>query len=133
MKITRVETIPVEVPLKEGLTTKTAGGEHVVSPYVIIRIHTDSEHIGLGEATLSPRWSGETSPGCVAAIDLNSLLIPFPGLPYALTNGNTTIPTPVPNDPALQGLTVYCQFAAEDVGAPQLFLGISNGLAVHIE
>ena len=71
--------------------------------------------------------------GCVAAIDLNSLLIPFPGLPYALTNGNTTIPTPVPNDPALQGLTVYCQFAAEDVGAPQLFLGISNGLAVHIE
>ena len=48
MKITRVETIPVEVPLKEGLTTKTAGGEHVVSPYVVIRIHTDSEHIALG-------------------------------------------------------------------------------------
>ncbi len=69
MKITRVETIPVEVPLKEGLTTKTAGGEHVVSPYVIIRIHTDSELVGLGEATLSPRWSGETSPGCVAAIE----------------------------------------------------------------
>ena len=58
MQIARVETIPVEVPLKEGLTTKTAGGEHVVSPYVIIRIHTDSELVGLGEATLSPRWSG---------------------------------------------------------------------------
>ena len=71
MKITRVETIPVEVPLKEGLTTKTAGGEHVVSPYVVIRIHTDSEHIGLGEATLSPRWSGETSPGSLASWVLN--------------------------------------------------------------
>ena len=69
MKITRVETIPVEVPLKEGLTTKTAGGEHVVSPYVVVRVHTDAGLVGLGEATLSPRWSGETSPGCVAAID----------------------------------------------------------------
>ena len=54
MKITRVETIPVEVPLKEGLTTKTAGGEHVVSPYVVIRVHTDAGLVGLGEATLSP-------------------------------------------------------------------------------
>ena len=69
MKITQIETIPVEVPLKEGLTTKTAGGEHVVSPYVIVRIHTDEGLVGLGEATLSPRWSGETSPGCVAAIE----------------------------------------------------------------
>lgn len=69
MKIIRVETIPIEVPLKEGLTTKTAGGEHVVSPYVIVRVHTDEGLVGLGEATLSPRWSGETSPGCVAAID----------------------------------------------------------------
>ena len=69
MKITRVETIPVEVPLKEGLTTKTAGGEHVVSPYVVVRVHTDAGLVGLGEATLSPRWSGETSPGCVAAIE----------------------------------------------------------------
>ena len=69
MEITRVETIPVEVPLKEGLTTKTAGGEHVVSPYVVVRVHTDAGLVGLGEATLSPRWSGETSPGCVAAIE----------------------------------------------------------------
>lgn len=69
MKITRVECIPVEVPLKVGLTTKTAGGEHVVSPYVILRLHTDAGLVGLGEATLSPRWSGETSPGCIAAIE----------------------------------------------------------------
>ena len=55
MKITQIETIPVEVPLKEGLTTKTAGGEHVVSPYVIVQIHTDEGLVGLGE-----------SPGCWA-------------------------------------------------------------------
>lgn len=68
MKITHIETIPIEVPLKPGLSTKTAGGEHIVSPYVIVRIHTDTDFIGLGEATLSPRWSGETSPSCIAAI-----------------------------------------------------------------
>lgn len=69
MNITRVETIPVCVPLKQGLTTKTAHGEHVVSPYVIVRIHTDQGLTGLGEATLAPRWSGETSRSCVAAIN----------------------------------------------------------------
>ena len=69
MKITRIETIPVNVPLKPEMTTKTAGGTHAVSPYVLLRVHTDAGLVGLGEATLSPRWSGETSPGCVAAIE----------------------------------------------------------------
>ena len=69
MKITRLEAIPIKVPLKTGLTTKTSHGEHIDSPYVIVRIHTDAELIGLGEATLAPRWSGETSPGCVSAIE----------------------------------------------------------------
>ena len=55
MKITRVETIPVSVPLKQGLSTKTAGGQHVVSPYVMVRVHTDECLVGVGEATLSPR------------------------------------------------------------------------------
>lgn len=68
MKITRVEPVPILVPLKQGLTTKTAHGEHIDSPYVLIRMHTDEGYVGLGEATLAPRWSGETSPGCVAAV-----------------------------------------------------------------
>lgn len=68
MRITRIEPIPIRVPLKAGLTTKTAHGEHIDSPYVIVRVHTDEGLVGLGEATLAPRWSGETSPGCVAAI-----------------------------------------------------------------
>ena len=68
MKITQVEAIPVNVPLKQGLTTKTSHGEHIDSPYVIVRVHTDEGLVGLGEATLAPRWSGETSPGCVAIL-----------------------------------------------------------------
>ncbi|MEE3232620.1 MAG: enolase C-terminal domain-like protein [Candidatus Latescibacterota bacterium] len=69
MKILSVEAIPILVPLKQGLTTKTAHGEHIDSPYVIVRIHTDEGLVGLGEATLAPRWSGETSASCVAAIE----------------------------------------------------------------
>lgn len=75
MKITRLETIPVCVPLKPGLSTKTAHGEHVDSPYVIVRVHTDEGLVGIGEATLAPRWSGETSPGAVAVIQ--GLLAPL--------------------------------------------------------
>jgi muconate cycloisomerase len=68
MKITRIEPIPVCVPLKKGLTAKTAHGEHVVSPYVIVKVHTDAGIVGLGEATISGLWSGETQKGTVAAI-----------------------------------------------------------------
>src|SRR5438270_8319049 len=68
MKINAIEAIPVRVPLKPGLTTRTAHGDHVTSNYVIVRVRTDEGLIGLGEATVAARWSGETSPTCVAAI-----------------------------------------------------------------
>lgn len=68
MKITRIEAIPVCVPLKSGLTARTAHGEHITSPYVIVRMHTDQGLTGLGEATVSPLWSGETQQSAVAMI-----------------------------------------------------------------
>lgn len=68
MKITQIEAIPVEVPLKPKLLPKTAHGEHVTSPYVIVKVHTDEGLIGLGEATVSPIWSGETQKSCLALI-----------------------------------------------------------------
>ncbi len=68
MKIDRIETIPVRIPLKPGWTTKTAHGIHATSDYVIIRVHTDEGLIGLGEATVAPRWSGETSGSCLSVI-----------------------------------------------------------------
>jgi muconate cycloisomerase len=69
MHITRLEAIPVRVPLKPGMTTRTAHGPHSVSQYVIVRVHTDTGLTGLGEATVSAIWSGETSRGTVAAIE----------------------------------------------------------------
>lgn len=69
MKIVQVEAIPVSVPLKPGMTTRTAHGDHVTSDYVIVRVRTDTGLIGLGEATVAARWSGETSVACASAIE----------------------------------------------------------------
>lgn len=68
MKISTIEAIPVQVPLNKGMTAKTAHGEHAVSPYVIVRVTTDDGLVGLGEATISALWSGETQAGTVSAI-----------------------------------------------------------------
>jgi muconate cycloisomerase len=68
MKIDRIEAIPICVPLKKGMTAKTAHGEHAASAYVLVKIHTDSGLVGLGEATISGLWSGETQAGTLATI-----------------------------------------------------------------
>lgn len=68
MKITQIEAIPVRIPLKPGLTTRTAHGDHITSDYVIVKVHTDAGLVGLGEATVSALWSGETSSSCVSSI-----------------------------------------------------------------
>ncbi len=60
MKITRVETIPIRVPLNPQLAIKSGrGGSHTVSPFLIVKLHTDEGLIGLGEVSCTPRWSGE--------------------------------------------------------------------------
>lgn len=69
MKITRIETFPVRVPIKAGMTMITAHGEHVDSHYVVVKVHTDQGIIGLGEATVGPRWNGETGTSCATVIN----------------------------------------------------------------
>jgi L-alanine-DL-glutamate epimerase-like enolase superfamily enzyme len=60
VKITRIETIPVRVPLKPQLAIRSGrGGSHTASPFLIIKVHTDEGLIGLGESSCTPRWSGE--------------------------------------------------------------------------
>lgn len=59
MKITRVETIPVVVPIQPRLMIRAAHGDHARSPFLLVKIHTDEGIIGLGEVSCTPRWSGE--------------------------------------------------------------------------
>ncbi len=60
MKITRIETIPIRVPLRAELAIRSGrGGAHTESPFLLVRVHTDEGVTGVGEASCTPRWSGE--------------------------------------------------------------------------
>src|SRR3712207_4227480 len=60
MRITSIETIPVRVTLKPAFAIKSGGGgAHTTSPFLLVKVHTDEGLVGLGEASCTPRWSGE--------------------------------------------------------------------------
>ncbi len=69
MKITNVETHMVQIPLKPERRMKSSLGQHIVSPYLIVRVVTDDGVEGVGEATVMPRWSGETVWSAAALIE----------------------------------------------------------------
>ena len=69
MKIVRIETIPVRVPIHEHLAIRAKGGSHSVSPFLIVRIHADEGIVGLGEVSCTPRWSGEDQVTAAHFID----------------------------------------------------------------
>lgn len=59
MKITRVQTIPVNVPIRPEFRIRGSLGLHTESPFLLLRIHTDEDLTGLGEVSCTPVWSGE--------------------------------------------------------------------------
>lgn len=69
MKIASIETIPVRIPLKPERRMISALGRHDVSRFLLVRVITDDGLEGWGEATVTPRWSGETCRGAQAIVD----------------------------------------------------------------
>jgi L-alanine-DL-glutamate epimerase-like enolase superfamily enzyme len=70
VKITRVETIPVRVPIRPDLAIRSgSGGTHLTSPFLLVKLHTDEGLVGLGEASCTPRWSGEDQVSAAHFID----------------------------------------------------------------
>lgn len=60
MKITCIETIPIRVPLRPDFAIRSGrGGAHLQSPFLLVKVHTDAGITGVGEASCTPRWSGE--------------------------------------------------------------------------
>ncbi len=59
MKITRIETIPVEITLNPQRAIRSSRAYHKASPFVFVKVHTDVGIIGLGEVSCTPAWSGE--------------------------------------------------------------------------
>ena len=60
MKIVAIETFPVRIPLKPERRMVSAAGYHGVSDYLLVRLVTDTRYRQVGEATVTPCWSGET-------------------------------------------------------------------------
>ncbi|MCB0145623.1 MAG: hypothetical protein KDE50_37415, partial [Caldilineaceae bacterium] len=59
MKITRIETIPVSVPINPARAIKSGRGYHTTSPFLLVKVHTDQDIVGLGEVSCTAVWSGE--------------------------------------------------------------------------
>jgi L-alanine-DL-glutamate epimerase-like enolase superfamily enzyme len=59
MEITRIETIPVRVPIDPERAITGGRGSHTVSPFLLVKVHTDDGVVGLGEVSCTPVWSGE--------------------------------------------------------------------------
>ena len=60
MKISRIESFPINVPIKREFAIRSGrGGAHTVSPFLLVKVHTDEGLTGIGEASCTPRWSGE--------------------------------------------------------------------------
>jgi muconate cycloisomerase len=68
MRLERIEAFPLSIPLKPERRMVSALGRHEVSNFVLARLTTDDGLTGVGEATVTPRWSGETVWGAHAMI-----------------------------------------------------------------
>src|SRR5215472_588570 len=69
MRITDIECIPVRVPIRPEVAIRAKGGSHSVSPFLLVKVHTDEDLVGLGEASCTPRWSGEDQVTAAHFID----------------------------------------------------------------
>src|SRR5439155_20660391 len=54
--------------VKPDLAIISSLGKHIVGQYVLVRITDDSDRVGLGEASVTSVWSGETQTGAIAMI-----------------------------------------------------------------
>jgi L-Ala-D/L-Glu epimerase / N-acetyl-D-glutamate racemase len=68
MTITAVQAEPIFGQVRPELAIVSSLGEHLVGNYVLIRLHDDSGRVGLGEASVTSVWSGETQAGAIALI-----------------------------------------------------------------
>ncbi|MBA63945.1 MAG: muconate cycloisomerase [Planctomycetaceae bacterium] len=74
MKITGLSTFRKYIELKESHKMRSALGVNNGNEFVVLRLHTDEGVDGLGEATITVRWSGEVPAGCEQV--LNEVLQP---------------------------------------------------------
>jgi L-alanine-DL-glutamate epimerase-like enolase superfamily enzyme len=75
MRITQIETFPVQVPLHPERAIRSGRGYHTTSPFLLLKIHTDAGISGVGEVSCTPVWSGEDN--VTAAHFIQTILAPL--------------------------------------------------------
>src|SRR5438132_7132388 len=68
MSITTIHAEPISGDVHPDLAIISSLGEHVRGQYVLVRVKDDMGRVGLGEASVTSVWSGETQAGTIALI-----------------------------------------------------------------
>src|SRR5437660_1313680 len=74
MPITAIDAVPIsgkihkDLAIISSLTVLTRDGAHMRGDYVLVRISDDAGRVGLGEASVTAIWSGETQVGTINLI-----------------------------------------------------------------
>jgi muconate cycloisomerase len=69
MKIASIEVFPVRIPLRPECRMVSNLGRHDESKFLLVKLTTDDGMEGVGEASLTPRWSGETVWGAATLVE----------------------------------------------------------------
>jgi muconate cycloisomerase len=68
MPIAAIEAVPIHGKIKPEFAIISSLGRHIVGQYVLVRIRDHEGRVGLGEASVTSVWSGETQAGAIALI-----------------------------------------------------------------
>ena len=63
MPITVVSVEPIDAHVRRDVAIISSLGEHRAGQYVLVRVADENGHVGLGEASVTSIWSGETQAG----------------------------------------------------------------------
>src|SRR5436189_3080632 len=68
MPIISIDAEPISGTVHRELAIISSLGEHLRGQYVLVRITDDAGRVGLGEASVTSVWSGETQAGTIALV-----------------------------------------------------------------
>jgi muconate cycloisomerase len=68
MPIAAVRAEPIVGQVREDFAILSSLGSHVVGNYMLVRVNDEAGRVGVGEATVTSVWSGETQTGAIALI-----------------------------------------------------------------
>ncbi len=69
MSIVAVTAEKIVGKIRPELAIASSLAAHTVGQYVLVRVRDDADRVGLGEASVTSVWSGETQAGAIALIE----------------------------------------------------------------